>query len=287
MEVVGFAFGVVGLAGPFSKACISGYELLRGAATTAEDAADFRLRVDTEMGLLNLWIKHWVNQHNGRIRGSAQIGEQVCVLAVDILAKIGTLLLDAGKLQAKYGIQVRSGTGLLQGEIQRVGTGLGGEIKRVGTGTSMSAGSERTIVEKGSRIGLSGLEVLNEDDGQGKSKETVNQRLIMSRRSSVTLIQNGATLPSEAPVPSHSTSKKESRIRRWLRKAGFIKSKPQSAKVLMQQGTMNETAFTAIANPAQVTDKDASLQATTPGGCLRPWMSKAPLSTREPSKHRD
>ncbi|KAF8421167.1 hypothetical protein EV426DRAFT_217969 [Tirmania nivea] len=218
MEVFGLALGIVGLAGPLSKACISGYELLRATTTTTEDAGDFRLRVDTEMGLLNLWIKHWVNQQTGRIRGSGEIGEEVCFLAVDILAKIGTLLVDAGKLQGKYGIQVRKGTELSNQESQSDLVGIG----RIGTTISMLTSPR------------------GEGSGQAMSLALVEEN---EKRSTVTMRPIGSRSTSEystrqqGMVEGHRTSNtsggnKGSKFRRFLRKAGCLISptpKPESS----------------------------------------------------------
>jgi len=210
MEVVGLALSVVGLAGPLSKACISGYELLRATTTTAEDAGDFRLRIDTEMGLLNLWIKHWVNQRTGRIRGSGEIGEEVCFLAIDILAKMGTLLVDAGKLQGKYGIQVRRGTGLSNKDSQSDLMGIG----RVGTTISMLTSARG----EGSGQVMS-LALVKEDE----KIPTVTTKPIGSRTTSE--YSTGQQGMVEGQRTSNTSGEnKESKFRRFLRKAGCLKS---------------------------------------------------------------
>ncbi|RPB29322.1 hypothetical protein L211DRAFT_832001 [Terfezia boudieri ATCC MYA-4762] len=220
MEVVGLALSVVGLAGPLSKACISGYELLQATTTMAEDAGDFRLRVDTEMGLLNLWIKHWVNQRTGRIRGSGEIGEEVCFLAIDILAKIGTLLVDAGKLQGKYGIHVRKGTGLSDKDSQSDLVGIG----RVGTTISMLASSRG----EGSGQVMS-LALVKEDE----KIPIVSTRRIGSRTTS--------EYSTGQRTSNTRGGSKESKFRQFLRKAGFLKSPaPRQAESSTQKTNKRE-----------------------------------------------
>lgn len=121
MEVVGLAFSVVGLAGPLATVCMRGYDLLCSTIVAPQDADDFHLRINTEMGLLSLWTKHWVDPRTGQIRGGAG-REEVCFLAVDILGKIGTLLVDMEKLQGKYGIEMKNRVE----EIEYQATNIGG-----------------------------------------------------------------------------------------------------------------------------------------------------------------
>ena len=127
MEVTGFAIGVVSLIGPLASACISGYELLKGASASAidEDAGEFQLEVDTQMGLLAMWIKSWVhfdenvtpdaltgNAPGGsskgvgklRSRATVALGENGCVIVFRTLAKISQTLADTRSLQSSYGI---------------------------------------------------------------------------------------------------------------------------------------------------------------------------------------
>jgi len=121
MDEAGFAFGTIALVGPLASACLSAYGLLKSIKAIDEDAADFQLLVDTEMGLLSRWVKDWVHfdprtddtaipdfDRPGKLRSGAisSIGEDGCLLAVRILAKISKTLGDVRALQNIYGIEL-------------------------------------------------------------------------------------------------------------------------------------------------------------------------------------
>ncbi|RPB24582.1 hypothetical protein L211DRAFT_837514 [Terfezia boudieri ATCC MYA-4762] len=121
MDITGFAFGTIALVGPLASACLAAYGLLKDMKSIDEDATDFQLLVDTEMGLLSRWVKDWVHfdsrigdmtvpdfDRPGKLRSGAisSIGEDGCLLAVRILAKISKTLGDARALQSIYGIEL-------------------------------------------------------------------------------------------------------------------------------------------------------------------------------------
>lgn len=120
MDITSFAFGTVTLVGPLASACLSAYGLLKGMKAIDEDAADFQLLVDTQMGLLARWVRDWVHfdprmddmsildfDRPGKLRSGAisSIGEDGCLLVVRILAKISKTLGDARALKSIYGIE--------------------------------------------------------------------------------------------------------------------------------------------------------------------------------------
>jgi len=120
MDILGFAFGTIALVGPLASACLSAYGLLKDIKAIDEDAADFQLLVDAEMGLLSRWVKAWVHfdpqtddtsmpdfAWPGNLHPSAsrKIGEDNCLLVVRILAKISRTLGDTRVLRNTYGIE--------------------------------------------------------------------------------------------------------------------------------------------------------------------------------------
>lgn len=110
MDVAGFSFGSIALIGQLATACLSAYGLLQDAKSTGEDATHFHLLVTTQMTILSLWVKTWIQPGDpgGKLLDgvSAQIGEEGCLLVLRILAKISKTLSDAEILQTRYGIHL-------------------------------------------------------------------------------------------------------------------------------------------------------------------------------------
>ena len=242
MEVVGLTLSVVGLAGPLAKSCLSGYELLRSTADTAEDAGDFRLRVDTEMGLLSLWIKQWINPRTGRIRGSGVVGEQICVLAVDILGKIGVLLVDASKLQGKYGIQVKKGTEVLKTEIARVESG-------VGSGSASGGGTEVNRPGQGPM-----LQAVKKDEAPKIAHVEVKTS---SNISTSTTANSGAPLLGS----SNNRPRRQRIFRKLIQSFKGISSKPAISQLVISSAS----GAAQVATPGP-TGTTIVVQATSPAG---------------------
>ena len=119
MDVAGLAFASTALIDQLANACLSAYKLLQDVKSIGEDATHFHFLITTQMTILSLWVKTWVQPEvrsdssaSGRCTGklldgtSASIGEEGCLLVVRILAKISKTLSDVETLRTRYGIHL-------------------------------------------------------------------------------------------------------------------------------------------------------------------------------------
>lgn len=239
MEFIGLALSIAGLAGPLATVCMKGYDLLRSTAVSPQDTGDFHLRINTEMGLLTLWTKHWVDLQTGQIRAEAG-REEVCFLAVDILGKIGTLLVDVEKLQGKYGIEMKSRMGSSQEEIEHQFTNIGGLETAISSNPPKSEG--------GVAVNVCPVDLQTSTD--------------CSVRQHGNSAQGG-------DVGANSTGKKKSWIRRLIGKfrALMFRTAPKLQGTVVAVATAPKLAATA--NP----DENSTTEATHLGEqCARPVL---------------